>query len=360
MPPDPSDRSAVGRGARSIPTGRFEKVRREDDVEHLSEDDALAPRRLATEFLPDVAQSIVSENDSPDIPFRFSINPYRGCEHGCSYCYARPTHEYLGLSGGFDFETKIFVKHQAPQLLREWLMRGGGGGERVTMSGVTDCYQPVERELQITRGCLQVLAEAGQAVTIVTKNALVARDIDLLAPLAARRLIQVRISLTTLDAELSRSMEPRTSTPAAKLRAIRQLVEAGIPTGILMAPIIPGLTDSQIPQVLEAAHQAGAQSASYTMLRLPGVVESVFLQWLEAERPGDASRILAGVKAVRGGKLYDARFGSRMKGEGPIAEQIRSTFKVFARKYGLHQPLAGLDEGQFEPPERDPRQKRLF
>ncbi|HEY1067517.1 MAG TPA: PA0069 family radical SAM protein [Pirellulales bacterium] len=350
-----------GRGAGTQPPNRFAQFHAEPDLEQLQSDDELLQelRRPATEFLEDDAKSIVSENDSPDIHFRYSLNPYRGCEHGCSYCYARPFHEYLGFSAGLDFETKILVKRQAPLLLRRWLARPGYRPEWISFSGATDCYQPAERKFQLTRGCLQVACDAGQPVGVITKNALVARDLDILAEMAKRRTVHAVISVTTLDAELARTMEPRTSTPNARLRAMQTLAEAGVPTAVIVAPIIPGLTDSEIPMILEAAKAHGASAAYCQLLRLPLTVLPVFREWLARTQPDRKERIEARIQSTRGGKWNESEFGKRGKGEGLWAEQIRTTFRVFAKKHGLDGRLPEFNAGDFRPPTLD-GQGRLF
>lgn len=351
-----------GRGSAIEPPNRFETVHREEDFEHREHDEDLqgATRTVRTEFLPDHSRSIVTENDSPDVGFRYSLNPYRGCEHGCAYCYARPTHEYLGFNAGLDFETKILVKERAPELFRDWLARAGWRPEPIVFSGVTDCYQPAERRFRVTRRCLEVAWEARQPVSIVTKNALVTRDLDLLREMAARHLVHVSLSVTTLDRTLARSMEPRTSPPRSRLDAIRQLSEAGVPTRVMVAPIIPGLNDSEIPAILEAAREAGARSAAFVLLRLPWTVRPVFLDWLERTQPTAKPRVEARIRSTREGKLNDSQFGSRMRGCGPIAEQIQQTFRVFTKKYGLDGPLPLLDTSQFRPPVPCSGQLRLF
>jgi DNA repair photolyase len=332
-----------------------------DDGEQLSADELpAAPRRVPTELFPDQTRSIVATNDSPDIPFRWSINPYRGCEHGCAYCYARPYHELLGMNAGLDFETKILVKYDAPQLLRAHLCRPSWEGEVIAISGVTDCYQPVERKLALTRGCLEVMLEARQPTRIATKNALVARDLDLIAPMADRRLMQVVLSVTTLDKDLARTMEPRTSTPPAKLRAIERLSAAGVPVGVLIAPVIPGLTDHEIPKILAAAKDAGARFASWLLLRLPLSVEQVFLDWLNANRPEARPRVESRIRETRDGCLSDCQFGRRLTGRGSYAQGIADTFDVFARQYGLDGPAPHLDSSQFRPPREGSGQGWLF
>ncbi|HUG90697.1 MAG TPA: PA0069 family radical SAM protein [Planctomycetaceae bacterium] len=351
-----------GRGAAVQPASRFARILVEDDFEHLEYDEDMQPgrRTVPTEYFVDHTRSIVSENDSPDIPFRYSLNPYRGCSHGCSYCYARPTHEYLDLSAGLDFETKIFVKERAPDLFREWLARDGWRPEPVMLSGVTDCYQPAERRFELTRRCLEVALAARQPVCIVTKNALVTRDLDLLRDMAGRRLVRVALSVTSLDQTLTRVMEPRTSSPAARLRTIAELTQAGVPAMVMVAPVIPGLTDSEMPAILREAAAAGAVSAGYVLLRLPLSVRPVFLEWLARTHPTRKRRIESLIRATRDGRLNDANFGSRMTGHGPIADQIRQTFAVFSRRYGLDRRLDPLDVTQFEPPRPASEQMRLF
>ncbi len=349
-------------GSRIDPPNRFEQTRREADLEHLEWDQeylgGLDTRPV--EYLADASASIVSENDSPDVPFRYSLNPYRGCQHGCAYCYARPTHEYLGFSAGLDFETKIVVKHDAPELLRDFLARPAWQPEEICFSGVTDCYQPAERQFRLTRRCLEVALASRQPIGIVTKNALVLRDLDLLRQMASLRLVHVSLSVTTLDADLARAMEPRTSIPAARLRAVRMLSDAGVPARVLVAPVIPGLNDPEIPAILKAAAAAGAQGAGYVLLRLPLTVEPVFLEWLARTQPLRAERIQRHIRETRGGKLSDSEWGRRMKGHGQIAEQIKQLFQVFAHKHGLDRPLPPLDASQFRPPIPSSGQLRLF
>ena len=349
-----------GRGTPLAPPNRFERTTLEDDYEQLALGEGPDERRVETLFLPDRSRSILTSNDSPDVPFRWSINPYRGCEHGCAYCYARPTHETLGMNAGLDFETRILVKHDAPELLRAELAKPSWRGELIAISGVTDCYQPVERRYRLTRGLLEVLLEARQVCGIVTKNALVLRDLDLLAPMAELGVIHVNVSLTTLDAELARRMEPRTSAPAARLRAIEALSQAGVPVRVLIAPVIPGLNDQEIPAVLQAAKEAGAGSAGYVLLRLPHAVKAVFQDWLTRNYPLAADRVLGLIRSARSGRLSDPSFGTRMRGQGPYAEQIRRTFEVFAKKHQLDRPLPKLNESQFRPPRPASGQLRLF
>jgi len=351
----------VGRGAQISPANRFERVHAEQDFEQLDpRDEALDERRVPTVFLPNATQRIICENDSPDVGFRYSINPYRGCEHGCAYCYARPGHETLGMNAGLDFETKIIVKHDAPALLREELGHRSWKAETISLSGVTDCYQPAERKFKLTRGCLEVLLEARQPLGIISKNVLMLRDLDLLVPLAAQRLAHVFLSITTLDAELARKLEPRTATPAAKLRAIAELTAAGVPTGVMVAPVIPGLTDLEMPAILQAAKQAGAITAGYVLLRLPFAVRPIFEDWLLRNVPLAAERIVGLIRSTRQGRMYDSNWGSRMRGEGAYAEQIANTFKVFAHKHGLDGRMPELDASQFRPPRSVSGQMRLF
>ena len=334
------------RGAAANPPNRFEKIHLERDEDWNPEEDPL-PR---TQFLKDNSKSIIAYNDSPDIGFEASVNPYRGCEHGCIYCYARPFHEYLGFSSGLEFETKIMVKENAPKLLREELSSPKWKPQVIAMSGVTDCYQPVERKLKLTRGCLEVLAEFRNPVGIVTKNFLVTRDIDLLAELARHHAAAVYVSITTLDAELRKIMEPRTSPPAARLEAVRRLAQAGIHVGILMAPIIPGLTDHEIPSILEAAAEAGAKSAGHVTLRLPHAVAPLFEQWLQTHFPDRKEKVLNRLRAMRGGKLYDSQFGQRMRGEGIFADQIDQLFDVARRKVGIAERGGELSAAAFRRP----------
>lgn len=352
----------VGRGSSQTPPNRFERLHSEADLEQLPADDELLAfdRRTPTVFLPDNAATIIRENDSPDIPFRYSMNPYRGCEHGCAYCYARPTHETLGMNAGLDFETKVLVKHDAPALLRKELNKLSWQSEPIMVSGVTDCYQPAEREFRLTRGLLEVLLEAHQPLCMITKNALILRDLDLLAKLAEKNLVSVAISTTTLDAELARVLEPRTSSPAARFRAVRELADAGVPVRTMIAPVVPGLTDQEIPALLSAAKEAGAAGAGFVMLRLPHAVAPIFTAWLAEHRPLAAERVESLLRSMRGGRLYKAEFGSRMRGDGAYAEGIAKTFEVFVEKLGLNGPWPELDCSQFRPPEMVGGQMRLF
>lgn len=353
---------AVGRAAQHHPPNRFLTTHLEETFDDRQYDEELlaGERKLPAEFLADASQSIITENNSPDVGFRFSINAYRGCEHGCAYCYARPTHEVFGLSAGLDFETKIFVKHDAAALLRRELARPSWRGEVITLSGVTDCYQPAERRFRLTRALLEVLNEANQPIGIITKNALVRRDLDLLAAMAERQLVHVFLSITTLDAELARRMEPRTSPPAMKLAALKALSDAGVPVGIMIAPVVPGLTDHEIPGILEAAREAGARSAGYVLLRLPLTVVPVFQTWLAENFPDKRERIEALIRSTRGGGLYQPQFGLRQRGDGSYAAQIAQSFQIFSRKFALDRPLPELDSSQFRPPRDAAGQMSLF
>jgi DNA repair photolyase len=342
------------RGAASNPPNRFEPIHLERDADWNPEDDPL-PR---TQFFKDRSRTIIATNDSPDISFEASINPYRGCEHGCVYCYARPFHDYLGFSSGLDFEAKIMVKEDAPKLLRAELSSPKWQPKVLAMSGVTDPYQPIERRLRITRGCLEVLAEFRNPVSIVTKNQLVTRDLDLLGELARHNAAAVCISLTTLDTELRRVMEPRTAPPAARLATIAALAKAGVPVGVLVSPVIPGLTDHEIPSLVQTAVAAGARFASYLILRLPHAVAPLFEQWLEHHFPNQKEKVLNRLRAMRGGKLYEAEFGKRMRGEGLFADQINQLFNAACRKAGIAENEIELSTAAFR--RRETGQPELF
>jgi DNA repair photolyase len=336
-----------GRGAGGNPPNRFQQIRLERDEDWNPEEDP-SPR---TQFLRDASQSIISYNESPDIPFNAGINPYRGCEHGCSYCYARPTHEYLGFSAGLDFESKIMVKENAPELLRRELSSPKWKPQMLAMSGVTDCYQPVERRLQLTRRCLAVLAEFRNPVSIITKNYLVTRDLDLLCELAKHQAVLVHLSINSLDSDLARKLEPRAASPSLRLAAVQALSKAGVPVGVLVAPVIPAVNDYEIPSVLAAAKAAGACSAGTEILRLPLTVAPIFVQWLERTLPEKKDKVLGRIRAIRGGKLNDPRFGSRMRGEGIFADQISQMFHVARRKVGLPEDWPELSTAAFRRPE---------
>jgi len=349
-------------GSKIDPPNRFERTHAVPDYEHLEWDTEYLKERQdrRIEYIDDSSKSIVSENNSPDIPCRFSLNPYRGCIHSCSYCYARPSHELLGFNAGLDFETRIVVKHEAPKLFRDFLARDSWKPEPITFSGVTDCFQPAERKFRLTRQCLEVADEALQPVSIVTKNALVLRDLEILKRLATHNLVHVFLSVTTLDAQLARDMEPRTSIPSARLRAIKTLAEAGVPVGVMVAPIISGLNDSEVPSILEAAKNSGATAAGYVLLRLPLTVEPVFKEWLERTQPLKAERVLGRVRETRGGKLNSSQWGERMVGSGEFAGQIKKMFRLFKQKHGLDGKLPTHDCSLFRPPIPSSGQRRLF
>ncbi len=349
---------ARGRGAVGNPHGRFDPERRE--VQWDDQDpEADLPGRAPTVVTAERARSIVSRNDSPDIPFVYSINPYRGCEHGCIYCYARPSHAYLGLSPGLDFETRLFAKVNAPELLREFLARPGYACEPIALGANTDPYQPVERQWKITRALVEEFARCEHPFTIVTKNALVERDLDLLAPLGAKRLLKVFVSITTLDNNLARHMEPRASSPQRRLQAITRLREAGIPVGVLVAPVIPFLTDAELESILEAAAAAGAGTAGYVLLRLPHELKDLFKDWLAAYFPLKAAHVMSRIRDMRDGQENDARFGSRQSGTGVLAQLLAKRFAVARERYGLATRSSDLDCSLFRRPD-DERQGRLF
>ncbi|MFO1084018.1 MAG: PA0069 family radical SAM protein [Reyranellaceae bacterium] len=371
--PEPVHR---GRGALSNESSRFDserRIRTTDGWENAAptadtDDDALPP--LRTTLTRDATRTILARNSSPDIPFDRSINPYRGCEHGCIYCFARPTHAYLGLSPGLDFETKILFKPDAASLLTAELASPKYRPDVVAMGTNTDPYQPVERELKITRQILRVLSDFNNPVGIVTKNHMVTRDMDILADMAKRDLAEVFVSVTTLDKELARSMEPRASAPRRRLDAIRALAAAGVPVGVMTSPMIPGLNDHEMEAILEAASDAGATRAGFIVLRLPLEIKELFEEWLRQHRPDRAERVLSLIRQVRGGALYQAEFGKRMRGEGPIADLLASRFAVAVKRLGLNRQRYRLDAARFRVPEaartalvdakRDARQLKLL
>ncbi len=340
-----AERAVRGRGAAGNPRNRFETIAFEPDPA----DDEESPVR--TTFLRDATRSIIATNNSPDIPFDASINPYRGCEHGCIYCYARPTHEYLGFSAGLDFETKILVKLDAATLLRRRLGAPSWQPRVVALSGVTDPYQPAERRLRITRGVLEVLAEFRIPVAVVTKNHLVTRDADLLAGLARHEAGVVTVSVTTLDDRLQRLMEPRTSIPERRLAAVRTLTDAGIPVRVLVAPVIPGLTDHEMPAILDAAARAGARGAGWVLLRLPHGVADLFSEWLDRHFPERKAKVLGRIRETRDGRLNVAAFGERMRGTGELADQIGRLFSVAKRKAGIRDDIPALRTDAFRRPQ---------
>jgi DNA repair photolyase len=343
-----------GRGATLNPVGRFERHDREaadDGWGTLGE--LMGEPAPATQMLPDRARTIIAHNDSPDIPFDQSINPYRGCEHGCVYCYARPSHGQLGLSAGLDFETKIFVKQEAAALLRRELSLPGYVCKPISLGANTDPYQPLERRLRITRQVLEVLSATRHPVGIVTKSSLVTRDIDLLAPMARDGLARVYVSVTTLDGRIARTLEPRASTPRRRLKAIGELSSAGVTTGVMVAPIIPALTDHEIEPILKAAADAGAVSAGYVLVRLPHEVKDLMAAWLEAHFPNRAAHVLSLIRQCRDGKLNDPEFGSRMRGSGAYAELIRQRFAKASRRYGFDRRRIPQRTDLFQPPRLD-------
>jgi DNA repair photolyase len=337
-----------GRATPYNPQIRFETMRWESfDDEWTHEDDE---RKIPTQYFRDNTKSALAKNSSPDIGFTYDLNPYRGCEHGCIYCYARPSHEYLGFSSGLDFETKIMVKENIAALLEKEFQKRSWKPQVVMFSGNTDCYQPIERKLQLTRQCLEVFLKYRNPVGMITKNALVLRDVDLLSELARLNLVNVTLSVTTLDRNLGRKMEPRTSSPEQRLMAIEGLAKSGIRVGVNVAPVIPGLNDEEIPAILAAAKEHGASGAGFTMLRLPFTVKDLFVQWIEREFPERAERVLHRIREVRNGDLNDPNFGSRMKGEGEIAEAITQLFKVTRRKLEFNKPHAPLSVHLFKVP----------
>jgi DNA repair photolyase len=364
---DPPSPPVKGRGATFNPANRFRHDRREtcdDGWSHAADDDE-APAPLKTVVTIQRARSIVSHNDSPDIPFTQSINPYQGCEHGCIYCYARPSHAYLDLSPGIDFETKLYAKPDAADLLRAELAKPGYRCDPIALGTNTDPYQPIEREWKITRSVLEVLAAHEHPFTIVTKSALVERDIDIVAPMAAKRMARVYLSITTLDRDLARRMEPRAAAPHRRLQALKTLSDAGIPVGVMVAPIIPQLNDRDLEAILEAAASSGAQSAGWTLLRLPLEVAPLFREWLDAHYPLRAGHIMSLVRQMRGGRDYDSTFGTRMRGTGEFAEVIARRFAVACQRLGLNRGRRehdGLDASRFRPPKSDDasRQGDLF
>lgn len=347
-----------GRAAGINPAGRFESEERVafDDGWHTLED--MPPFR--TEVQVEKPRTVITRNDSPDIPFDRSINPYRGCEHGCIYCFARPTHSYMGLSAGLDFEAKLFAKPDAPRLLERELSKPGYKVKPIAIGTNTDPYQPIEREWRIMRQILEVLDKANHPVVIVTKSALILRDIDILTSMAERGLVKVGISVTTLDRKLARTMEPRASTPAKRLEAIKTLSEAGIPVAVMMAPIIPALNDHEIERILDSGKAAGATEASYVLLRLPLEVSPLFRDWLLQNYPDRYRHVMSLVRSMRDGKDYDAEFGKRMKGAGPYAWQISRRFEMATKRLGLMRRSLHLREDLFISPDSDGEQLSLL
>lgn len=344
-----------GRGTAENLPNRFEERRFEYDPDFLDDHGQPEPK---TTYIPDSTRSIITYNTSPDVGFDASINVYRGCEHGCVYCYARPTHEYLGYSSGLDFETKILVKHNAPGLLRDELNSDRYSPQVLAMSGVTDPYQPIERTLQLTRQCLQVLSEFRNPVAMITKNHLITRDVDILSEMAKRNTVHINLSITTLDGELKKTMEPRTAHPLRRLQAVEELANNRIPAGVLIAPVIPGLTDHEIPDILERASSAGARYAGYILLRLPYQNKVLFEQWLDRWFPDKKTKVLNRIRDMRDGNLNNAEFGSRMRGTGNYANQISDLFHMSCEKFGLRTEGTDLTTSHFR--RRKPEQLGLF
>ncbi len=349
-----------GRGASHNPKNRFETLELSPDPSEWNMEDEVPGRN--TIFYKDTTRTVLARNNSPDIGYDVSLNPYRGCEHGCVYCYARPTHEYLGFSLGLDFETKIMVKEEAPELLRRELAAPRWRPQVIGMGGVTDSYQPVERKLGLTRRCLEVLLDFRNPVTLVTKSHLITRDVDLLQELNALGAVSVAISLTTLNDDLWRVMEPRAASPARRLEAVRTLADAGIHVGVLTSPIIPGLNDVEIPNLVGAASEAGAQFAGYGLVHLPYGLKELFADWTKATFPERADKILNRIREMRGGKLNDPRFGHRMRGEGPFADSVADLHRLACKRAGLPKPRFYLSTKHFRVPHsgQKVRQPGLF
>jgi DNA repair photolyase len=351
--------SMRGRAARSNDTGRFDPLKREMFEDGWSNEEG-DPHRVDRTLTAERIRTIITRNASPDLGFDRTINPYRGCEHGCIYCYARPTHAYLDLSPGLDFETKLFFKPDAAKVLEQELSKPSYEVRRIQLGASTDPYQPIERDLQITRQILDVLSRFSHPVSITTKSANIVRDIDLLAGMAKKQLVSVTVAVTTLDRRLARAMEPRASTPDRRLFAMGKLRDAGIPIVVGVSPIIPGLTDHELDAILEAASDAGASGATYSTLRMPYEIKDLFREWLEAERPGSAKKIISLVRQMHGGKDYDPAFGTRMRGQGPIAELTAQRFKTACARLGLNQGIAGLRTDLFAAPQEAGDQLSLF
>jgi DNA repair photolyase len=355
----PAPQPKKGRGARTNASGRFEPVVHEDfDDGWTAEDEAPAP--LRTTLTPEHARTIITKNTSPDVGFDRSINPYKGCEHGCIYCYARPSHAWMGLSPGLDFESRLFFKPEGPRLLEQELAARKYVCKRIHIGGNTDPYQPVERTQRITRGLLEVLQRFNQPFSIITKSNLITRDVDILGPMGRDGLASAFVSITTLDRDLARTMEPRAATPARRLDAVKRLADAGVPVGVGFAPVIPGLNDHELEAVLEAAAKAGATTAMYVTLRLPLEIKTLFAEWLAEARPDRAARVMSLVRQTRGGKDYDADWSQRMKGTGPVADLISARFKAAVKRYGLDGPRHELDMTKFRVPADARAQLELF
>ena len=348
-----------GRGARSNRSGRYEAEVREAFDDGWTADEDLSTT-IATTVSPERAKVIITHNDSPDVGFSASINPYRGCEHGCIYCYARPAHAYMGLSAGLDFETKLFFKPEAARLLERELGKPRYVPEVIHIGGNTDPYQPQERTLRVTRQVIEVLERFDHPFSVITKSALILRDREILAAMSKKNLVRVAISITTLDRKLARSMEPRAATPEKRLEAVRRLSDAGVPVVVMFAPCIPGLNDHEMESVLQRAAEAGARGAGYVALRLPLEIKDLFEEWLATDQPDRASRVMSLVRQIRGGKTYDSQWGKRMKGEGPIAALLSRRFATARQRYGLAAPLPDLDLTRFRIPPKSGDQLELF
>jgi DNA repair photolyase len=348
-----------GRGARTNDTGRFESFRSEAFEDGWTEEDEAA-RPLTTTIQPMKSKTIIAKNDSPDIGFNRSINPYRGCEHGCIYCYARPAHAYLGLSPGLDFESKLFFKPEAGKLLERELSKPSYKPQVIHIGGDTDPYQPQEKTLRVTRAVIETLARFNHPFTIITKSALITRDLDILGAMGKAGLARAAVSVTTLDRRLARSMEPRAATPERRIDAIRQLAAAGVPVTVMFAPSIPSLNDHEMEAVLQRAAEAGATSAGYVALRLPLEINDLFRQWLATDYPDRAKRVMSLVRQMRGGAAYDSEWGKRMTGEGPVAEVMSQRFDLARRRFGLDTPTTRMDVGAFRVPARAGDQLSLF
>ncbi len=344
-----------GRAAASNPPNRFQPLHYEELAGALEPEER---RHVETKLYADASRSILARNNSPDIPFTYSLNPYRGCEHGCIYCYARPSHEQLGFSAGLDFETRIVVKERAPELLAATFERPSWEPQPVALSGNTDSYQPAERKLKITRACLEVFEDYRNPVSIITKNRLIVRDLDILERMAHLSLVHVAISITSLRPEIVARMEPRTSRPDARLAAISELAAAGIPVSVMVAPVIPGLNDEELPEIMEKAAKAGATCANYILLRLPGAVKPLFLEWLQREHPARYHRVVERLRELRGASLTDGRFSTRQRGEGEWAEVLSRLAEITRRRHGLATEQPPLDRDRFR--RRSQRQTSLF
>jgi DNA repair photolyase len=347
-----------GRGAVSAPAGRFERFETKAVDDGWEEGREEAPK-LKTHLHLDTSRSVINYIDSPDVGFSRSINPYRGCEHGCIYCYARPSHSYLGFSAGLDFETEIFHKADAPEILRRELSARNYKPATIVIGSNTDCYQPVERELKLTRAIIAILAESQHPTGIITKSALVTRDVDLLAPMAAKQLVRVNISLTTLDPTLARAMEPRAAAPYKRLKTIETLAKAGIPVTVMVAPMIPGLNDAELERIMQSAYDAGARNAHYTLVRLPYELKTLFEEWLRAHYPDRLDKVLSHIRETRNGKLYDADYSQRRIGTGVLADLLGQRFELAKKRYGFSEGYYSLRKDLFRPPDHDGQQFAL-